>query len=300
MILFYNIVLYRTFTTSVQNEVNMDKKSLRRVLFKSWYFTTLSLLSMAVIAIFMGFLASRFLGPAVFINVSAVLVVTSVLMFIVSEPLVNLMMRSKVATKEDHPHFVEAAEKLFRHKRMWLWPRLYILQNLNVPNAMAFGFGFFGQCGIGITKELYELLEPDELEAVVAHELAHVRCKDVGLLTVVGILVGGTEKTRKMLLGGKTALGKGPVALFLAALFWFVSKVVFGFLRSALSQERELAADALGASYIGSPEPLCRALKKLASTSKRSADHSLSDLMVSHPGIEERIDSLQSLKGTAE
>lgn len=219
----------------------------------------------------------------------------SLITFVFSEVFVNLLMRAKIAYKEDYPDFLEVANELFRQKKLWVHPRLYIL-NLSVPNAMAYGMGFPGFSAIAITPELYKLLDRDELKSVVGHELAHIRCKDVGLLTTIGLMTGSIEKLRQLFLSGKTALGKGPFAFVFAGILWFVSRVLLGFLRAAISQERELAADALGASYTGNPDVLIRALQKLSKTSEKSTKFVLSDLMVSHPGMDERIQSLQSLK----
>jgi len=273
----------------------LNKKAVWRTVILSWYWTILALLGMSTMLFIIGFLTRRFISPAVLLSVFGGFIAISLLTFIFSEIFVNLLMKGKIAHKEDYPDFIEVAEELFREKKMWVNPRLYIL-NLPVPNAMAYGMGFPGFSAIAITPELYKLLERDELKGVVGHELAHIRCKDVGLLTTIGLMTGSVEKLRKFFLSGKSPLGKGIFTFLFAFLLWVVSKFFLGFLRAAISQERELAADALGASYMGNPDALIRALSKLSKTSTKSKKFVLSDLMVSHPGMDERIESLQSLK----
>lgn len=275
----------------------MNKIQVWKIVFYSWYWTFLAFIGMLVTLVILGFIFSRFISPAVIMSIIGGFILISFLTFIFSEVLVNLLMQAKIANKDDFPDFIRVSEELFEHKAMWVNPRLYIL-NMDVPNAMAYGMGIPGFASIAITEKLYEILEPDELKAVVAHELAHIKCKDVGMMTTIGLMVGSLENLRKAFLGGKTSLGKGPFAYIFAGILWFISKVLFKFLSSAISQERELAADALGASYVGSPDPLIRALTKLDNLSdKKESSSTLSDLMISHPGMKERISSLESLKG---
>ena len=273
----------------------MNKKAVWKTVLLSWYWTSLALIGMGGMLFIVGLLTRRLVSPAVLVSILGGFIAISILTFVFSEVFVNLLMGAKVARKEDYPDFIEVADELFRQKKMWIHPRLYILR-LSVPNAMAYGMGIPGFSAIAITPELYKLLERDELKGVVGHELAHIRCKDVGLLTTIGLTTGSVEKIRQFLLSGKTALGKGPFAFVFAGILWFISKVFLGFLRAAISQERELAADALGASYMGTPDALIRALIKLSKSSSKSEKFVLSDLMVSHPGMDERIESLQSLK----
>jgi len=273
----------------------LEKKAVWKTVALSWYWTILALVGMMLVLFIVGFFSRRFVSPALFMSAGGGFLIVSFLTFTFSEVLVNLLMQAKTARKEDHPDFIEVAEELFRERKLWVYPRLYVMK-MDVPNAMAYGMGFPGFSAIAITQPLYKLLSKAELKSVVAHELAHIRCKDVGLLTTIGLVTGSVEKLRQLFLSGKTTLGRGPFAFVFAGMLWIVSKILLGFLRAAISQERELAADALGAYYSGSPNPLIRALRKLSKTSKKSEKHVLSDLMVSHPGMDERIESLQALK----
>lgn len=265
----------------------------------SWFYTSLGMLNLFIAFAFLAFIAVKFRGPAAFVAVLGPLVAFTLASFFFSEVVVNLIFRAKRPDPVMHAAFVGAAQNLRKKSRMWIMPRLRIL-TLDVPNAMAYGCGLPGLCAVGVTQALLDLLTEEELEAVLAHEFAHIKCKDVGILTLIAIITGGVEKVKTMLLRGQTPLGKGPFAYLFGFGFWILSKFVFGLMRSCITQERELAADALGSSYVGSPEPLASALTKLHQSRADEPEkekHMFDDLFVSHPGEEERIESLTSLRG---
>lgn len=279
-----------------KEEDPMDQNKVWSTVLISWMFTIMGVMNVLFITILVGLIAFRFTGRVTAISLMSGIIATTAFIFLFSEVIVNILMRASKPAPEEYGNFIAAVENICKKKKMWLRPRIYILQ-LGVPNAMAYGWGILGQSAIGITPEIYELLTKEELEGVIAHEIAHVRCKDVGLHTFISILIGGTDKLKDMFLKGKTALGRGPFAFIFGGMLWFVSKVVFAFLKSAISQERELAADALGSSYVGTPDPLISALKKLAASRPKNGNGSIfKDLMISHPTMEERISSLQRLK----
>jgi heat shock protein HtpX len=275
----------------------VDRWKIWKTVLISWMFTVMGIFNMLFITAAIGILAFRFTGRVTAVSLLGAILLMSLMTFLLSEVLINFMLRASKPDPEKHRDFLEAVNRVCRKKKMWFKPRLYILK-LGVPNAMAYGWGFWGQYAVGITPELYGLLTESELEGVVAHEIAHIRCKDVGILTTISLLTGSVDKLKDLFLKGKTVLGRGPFALLFGALLWFVSRVVFVFLRAAVSQERELAADALGCSYVGTPDPLISALGKLAGAHPRGGDKSIfKDLFISHPAMDERLSSLQSLKG---
>jgi heat shock protein HtpX len=269
--------------------------------------------------------------------------VFSVILFFFSEFLINLIMGAERVDPEKYPRFIESMEKMKKSRGalfglpLIFQPRMRILP-MHVPNAMAYGSGILGQCCIAITPRLYHMMSQEELDAVVAHEYGHIRSLDIGMMTVVGMIAGAVERMRMLIM---TQLNIGISALLAvpAVLLWLISKLAFGVLRMAISKEREFAADALSAWYVGSPDPLISALKKLEGyrdgriervetkrkkvkekkeTSGEKSDESedksvldrvlpkskhesmvLKDLMISHPGTDRRIRSLESLRSNA-
>jgi heat shock protein HtpX len=311
-----------------------------KVFFKalvSWWWVGIALLTMII---FMGVSAALLLRlkvpPQMILTSTGYLALFGLVMFFFSEFFINLLMGAEPVDPKKYPHFVSAMQKLKKRRGvlfrlpLLFQPRMRILP-MRVPNAMAYGSGIFGQCCIAITPSLYKMLTPEELEAVVAHEYGHIRSLDIGLMTVVGVIAGSVERLRSYVW---TQLNIGITALFIvpAILLWLVSKLAFGVLRMAISQEREYAADALSAWYTGSPEPLISALRKLGdyqdkrrarskaaekdkaaknpATEKEEKDPSvldtvlppqkgeaiLKDLMISHPSMDKRIRSLESLR----
>jgi Zn-dependent protease with chaperone function len=134
---------------------------------------------------------------------------------------------------------------------------------------------------------------------VVAHELGHIRSKDIGLMTLFAIVTGGLDKGAEILRGRQSKLG-GSTALGLAILLNAISKILVPIGRGALSLLRELSADALGALYVGSPKPLMDGLQRLEDEitrkglRKKANAGVLGDLMITHPRTPDRIRMLKS------
>jgi Zn-dependent protease with chaperone function len=312
------------------------RKVVRRVMW-CWWETFFSLICMAVVLTAVLFLASRIIPPHVILGTVRGGLVISVFAFALSGVILRYVSGAEIATREEYPLYYEVLDELMKTKWSFPpWktvPTLYIVHiGKKIPNAMAFGPGILWYAYVGITPRLYEMmttvyesdvLEADEIEylrknfpgilrdaalmerymqkrklkGVIAHELAHIRCKDVGLLSLIGIIRGVASSigsiTEKM--GGVP--GVAAIALLL--------KVVGNFLlplgTSAMQLVREISADSLGSWYIGTPGPLIDGLKTLdaAMTSLRdeqtAAQKFLKDLFISHPDTEHRIAYLRAL-----
>ncbi|WP_224450119.1 M48 family metalloprotease [Haloprofundus salilacus] len=182
-------------------------------------------------------------------------------------------------------------------------PRLMVGQ-MGVPNAFA-----VGRCGAGVvvvSETLMDLLEQDELEGVLAHELAHIKNRDVVMLLIgqsVASMLGLTVYWVVVLFEDGIA---SIVLGWIASLIVELAVMVFVL---AISRAREYAADSDAAEYTGNPEALARALSKLASVGRheRAPDVSdnmsalcifggkrgvLSSLFSTHPPMEKRIERL--------
>ncbi len=184
-------------------------------------------------------------------------------------------------------------------------PRLMIAR-MGVPNA--FAVGRKGNGTVVVSEELLRRLEPDEVEAVLAHELAHIRNRDVvmmvlgqGVASIVAIvaqwavlLTGDNDLTDFFL-----AIVVGQITQLLVMLFVF-----------AISRYREYVADADAAEEVGSGEPLATALEKISRRNER-VDESAVDanvnalcifgegrgiakLFATHPPVEKRIERLRT------
>jgi len=144
-------------------------------------------------------------------------------------------------------------------------PRLYLLPGQMV-NAVAVATA--GSSAIGLTRPLLRLMPPDEVAAIIAHELSHIRHGDLLLNAVAAGLAGAAAVLAELgrfgvilawLLGAPVGLGELTAALLIAA---GVPTVALA-LRMSISRAREYLADAGAAALVGSPQLMARALRRL-------------------------------------
>src|SRR5207248_4104918 len=128
-------------------------------------------------------------------------------------------------------------------------PRLYLLDD-GLPRALAAGRGVRGSA-LAVSTGLVSAASPAELEAVLAHELAHVRHRDVVVQTSVVVMAGTLLELSRI--GG----------WFSRALLFFLGPLASAFVHLMLSAKREFLADATGAGICYSPHPMADALIRL-------------------------------------
>ncbi|WP_136600791.1 M48 family metallopeptidase [Salinigranum halophilum] len=184
-------------------------------------------------------------------------------------------------------------------------PRLMVAR-MGVPNA--FAVGRKGNGTVVVSEELLARLEPDEVEAVLAHELAHIRNRDVvmmvlgqGVASIVAIVAQWA-----VLLTGDNDLAD----FFLAIVVGQITQLLVMLFVFAISRYREYVADADAAEEVGSGEPLATALEKISRRSERADDtavdaqvnalcifgekRGLAKLFATHPPVEKRIERLRA------
>lgn len=157
-------------------------------------------------------------------------------------------------------------------------PRIYIVDDPD-PNAFATGHDAGSAC-IAVTSALLQLCSRDELEAVIAHEMGHVKNLDVRLMTTLAGLVGAvallSDGARRILFqrGGRISFnrssnsseGVSPVfgiVLVVWLLSWLIAPFVTRLLALGVSRDREYLADAMSAQYTRNPLALASALQKI-------------------------------------
>lgn len=210
-------------------------------------------------------------------------------------------------------------------------PRIFLVPDAD-PNAFATGLEP-QTAAIAVTEGLLRQLNRDELQAVVAHEMAHIRNLDTRLMTLLAAMVGAialmSDGMGRMLRGGFRGGSSGggggkkggnPLAIVILVL-WIISliiaPIVVRFLSMAVSRKREFLADATGAQFTRNPMALAAALEKLdaavaptkaitrgaahlcivdPSASQLSAREGLvGDIFASHPPIKQRIARLKGM-----
>lgn len=197
-------------------------------------------------------------------------------------------------------------------------PKVYVISD-PAPNAFATGRNE-KHAVVAVTTGLLSILEKNELEGVIAHELAHIKNKDILLSTIVVVLVGfiaivSDMITRSMIFGGMSSRdddnrGSGIIVL-VGIVLSILAPLVAVLIQLAISRKREYLADATGALLTRYPEGLASALKKISEYAlplKRASDATahlyisnpfgskvlkgMHTLFMTHPPTEKRIQAL--------
>lgn len=177
-------------------------------------------------------------------------------------------------------------------------PKVYIVDSPH-PNAFATGRNP-ENAAVAATTGLLQMLTPDELAGVMAHELAHVKNRDTLIMTVTATIAGAVSMLTNfaMFFGGR---GDGermnPIALIGLMI---AAPLAAALVQMAISRTREYAADRLGAEICGRPRSLAAALQKLASGVQRvpnpvvQRNPAAAHLYIVHPALGGAMDSLFS------
>jgi heat shock protein HtpX len=219
-------------------------------------------------------------------------------------------------TREQAPQLFAVMERLCAKGNLPM-PKLYLIPE-EAPNAFATGRNP-KHASVAATAGLLKLMNDDELEGVIAHELSHVRNYDILITSVAAMLAGAITILAHMArwglmfsgYGGRDNRGRGnPISMLIMIL---VAPVAALMLQLGLSRQREYAADAAGVKLVGHPYGLISALQKLGEYNKRipmdvpattaslfivapfSARAVFSAMFSTHPPLSERIAILQNM-----
>jgi heat shock protein HtpX len=231
-----------------------------------------------------------------------------------SDKLALRMYNAQPVTREELPRAYAAVERLTAKQGLPM-PKIYVLPTES-PNAFATGRNP-KHASVAVTRGILQLLDDEELEGVLAHELGHVRNRDILTSSIAATLAGAITMVARMgfwasLFGGggggrdRDRGGGGMSALFMIIL----APIAASLIQLAISRSREYEADATGAAVTGNPYALARALQKLDEYSKRipmqaspSTAHlfivapllgsgGFGNLFSTHPPMKERIQRL--------
>lgn len=171
--------------------------------------------------------------------------------------------------KEENPYLFRIVENLTITAGVPM-PKVYVIED-TVPNAFATGRDP-EHASVAVTTGIMQVLENEELEGVIAHELSHVKNYDIRLMTVVIICVGIVSLLanwffRFSLFGGhgnrNARNGAGGILLLVGLILLILSPIISKLIQLAVSRKREFLADASGALLTRYPEGLARALEKI-------------------------------------
>jgi len=234
-----------------------------------------------------------------------------------SDKIVLSMYRAKEVAPDELPELYEMVERIAQRAGIPM-PKVYIIPDES-PNAFATGRNPKNAV-VAVTEGILKLMNREELEGVLAHEIAHIKNRDILIGTIAATMAGAIMILANMarwslFFGGgsyddEEGEGLGGIGLLLMSILAPIAAML---IQMAISRSREYHADESGARFVGHPYGLANALEKLGAYSKRipmlnanpSTAHmfivnplntkSIANLFSTHPPLEERIRRLRMM-----
>jgi heat shock protein HtpX len=228
-----------------------------------------------------------------------------------SDKIVLGIYRAKPVSEAEAPQLHRLVRQLTQQAGLPM-PKICVMPSES-PNAFATGRNP-DHAVVAVTQGILRLLSEDELKGVLAHELAHVKHRDILIGSIAATMAGAIMMIAYMArwaalfggLGDRDDDGGGIIGLIAMSILAPIAAML---IQMAISRSREYAADAAGASYAGNPYGLAKALEKISSASKQipmqaqpSTAHmfisnplsgkSMMNLFSTHPPMEKRIEKL--------
>ncbi len=268
--------------------------------------TTILLATLSGLLVAIGFLiggsqvALLFLGMAVLMNFGS---------YFFSDRLALAMSGAKPIDESEAPRLYQIVRELTTRAGLPM-PRLYMIPQ-DQPNAFATGRSP-SHAAVAVTRGITQLLSEDELRGVLAHELAHVKHRDILIQSVAATIGACITYLGYALLwfGGDD---ESPVGLLASLALVLLAPIAATIIQLSISRQREFAADAGGAEICGNPESLASALLRLEEGAKAIpmkvnqaaeplyivkpfSSKGLAGLFSTHPPIEERVRRLRQMR----
>jgi heat shock protein HtpX len=258
-----------------------------------------------------------------FISITVIASIMIILQWYFSDKIVLWSSGAKVVTREQFPKLHDVVERIVARNNLPK-PKIAVI-NTNMPNAFATGKGPKSSV-VAVTTGILDLLDIEELEGVLAHELTHIRNRDVLVLTLASVFstvawylmqfgfyggmgygYGGGSRDRNN--------GGGMILVIIGAMLtWIISFLII----RAISRYREFAADRGSAQLTGKPVKLANALMKISGTMKQVPTKDLrrveglnaffivpavtgstiGNLFSTHPPLEKRIQKLMEMEAS--
>ena len=235
-----------------------------------------------------------------------------------SDKIVLKMYNAQLATEAEAPMLWGVTHDLALKMNMPM-PKVYIIPS-DAPNAFATGRNP-NHAAVAATQGILRLLTREELEGVMAHELGHVRNRDILIGTIAATIAGAIGMLASMAhwamifggFGGRRDDDEGRGGLIAGIAMMIIAPIAAGLIQMAISRSREYEADATGARITGNPLWLASALRKLHAGSQRvplNANPATAHMFIvnplrgggllrlfsTHPPMEERIARLEAMQ----
>ncbi|MGA7397803.1 MAG: zinc metalloprotease HtpX [Solirubrobacterales bacterium] len=270
--------------------------------------TTILLATLSGLLVVIGFAvggtqtALMFLGIAVAMNFFS---------YFFSDKLALKMSRAELMDESENAAYFQMVRELCQRAEIPM-PRLYVIPQ-DQPNAFATGRNY-NHSAVAVTAGITRLLSTDELRGVVAHELAHIKHRDILIQSVASTIGAAITYIGYMLLWFGSD-NNSPLGLVGSLAMVLLAPLAASIIQLAVSRQREYAADAGGAQICGNPESLASALLRLEQGAeaipmkghvneaseplyivKPFKGSGLKSLFSTHPPIEERVKRLRQMR----
>lgn len=256
---------------------------------RTWFLMTMFF----AVVIAVGYAASWYAGDPVILYIAIIFaLVMNIGSYWFSDKLVLSMTNAKPASKNDAPELYNIVENLSITAGLPM-PKIYIVDD-PMPNAFATGRNP-EHAVVAATTGLLRILDRNELEGVIAHELSHIGNRDMLVMTVAVVLAGFVAIladffTRMLFMGGGDR-DRHPALLIVGVVGIILAPIAANLIQMAISRKREYLADASAALLTRYPEGLASALEKISGYKQpmRTASHATAHLFISNPfGSEEK------------
>jgi heat shock protein HtpX len=231
-----------------------------------------------------------------------------------SDKMVLKMSGAREATQAEEPELHQMVAQLAERAQLPM-PKVYIIHK-DTPNAFATGRNP-DHAAVAVTTGLKSILKQDELAGVLAHELAHIKNRDILISTIAATMAGaiGTMASMAqyaMIFGGRSRNNNGGGGMIGNIAMMILAPLGASLIQMAISRSREYQADATGAAICGHPQSLASALQQLENLNRRSpmdvnpataqmyivnplSGGQMAKLFSTHPPMQERIKRLGAL-----
>jgi len=256
-------------------------------------------------------------------------IIMSLVAYFQGDNILLSMSQAKKITHDDHPRLYNIVEEMKISSGLEAMPNIYIMDD---PAMNAFATGRDPKkATVAVTSGLLQKLNRDELQGVIAHEMSHIKNKDVLLMAMCSVLLGtiviiAWQASRFMLFGGmggsrRSSSGGGGagqiIIIIVAVILMILAPIMAQLIYFAISRKREYLADASSALYTRYPEGLASGLEKISSSTEqlrtanqatapmyiinpfRKQGRAAENLTSTHPPISERIRILRAMAGAS-
>lgn len=265
----------------------------------------LLLASLSGLLMVVGYFVARGKGVIIALIISALMNFGS---YWFSDSIVLGMYNAQAVTREEAPVLYDAVESLSARAKIPV-PKVYIIPK-EAPNAFATGRNE-DHAAVAVTSGILKILNKDELEGVIAHELSHIKHKDILISTMTATVASAVVLLSRWAVFFSSD-ERGIISTIALAV---VAPIAATVIQMAISRSREYEADAGGAIVSGKPEALAGALTKLskaASVKSMDANPSTAHMFIvnplsgatimnlfsTHPPLEKRIERLMKIKSS--